>query len=172
MSNRAFIAVIGALAVVALLGFGLVKDDGGDVVVGEPAPDGPVQRLGADGEATLADYRGDWVLLNFWASWCEPCRSESPEIERYAAKHDDLTVVGMNTEDLSTDAIAFTEEFELSWEMLRDHDGRRKEAFGVFALPETFLIDPEGNVALVRRGTVDREFLEENVTPLIEAERS
>lgn len=171
MSNKAFIAVIGAMAVVALLGFGLISNDGAEIAVGDPAPDAPVERLGAEGEGSIADYAGRWVLLNFWASWCDPCRTESPAIERYADEHrDELVVVGMNTEDLSGDALEFIDEFDLSWEMLRDGDGERKDAFGVFALPETFLVDPEGRLALIRRGPVDEEYLEANVTPLLKGE--
>jgi thiol-disulfide isomerase/thioredoxin len=169
MSNRAFLAIMGALAVIALLGFGLLANEGEDVVVGEPVPDAPVPRLDGEGEGRLADFRGEWVLVNFWASWCEPCRTESPAIEAYSRKHsDDLTVVGMNTEDLSGDAIEFADEFDLTWAMLRDRDGARKDAFGIFALPESFLVDPEGRLALIRRGPVDEQYLEANVTPLIE----
>lgn len=167
MGTRSFIAVMAALAVVALLAFGVLKSDGG-VAVGEPAPDAPVQLFDGEGTASLADYRGKWVLVNFWASWCDPCRTESPEIESYFREHDDeLVVVGMNTEDLSDDARDFIEEFDLTWEMLRDNTGERKDAWGVLALPETFLVDPEGRVALIRRGAVDREYLDEFVTPFL-----
>ncbi|HKJ35885.1 MAG TPA: TlpA disulfide reductase family protein [Solirubrobacterales bacterium] len=168
MGARSFIVVMATLAVVALLGFGLVKSDGG-VTVGEPAPDAPLQVFDGDGTATLADYRGQWVLVNFWASWCEPCRSESPVIEEYSREHDgELVVVGMNTEDLSDDAREFIEEFDLSWEMLRDNEGERKDAWGILALPESFLVDPDGNVALIRRGAVDREYLDQFVTPFLD----
>jgi cytochrome c biogenesis protein CcmG/thiol:disulfide interchange protein DsbE len=171
MSSRAFIAVIGAMAVVALLAFGMVAGDGAEIAVGEQVPDAPVERLGAAGETSLSDFEGRWVLVNFWASWCDPCRSEAPAIERYGKAHgDDLVIVGMNTEDLSRDALDFAKEFGLTWEMLHDGKGERKDAFGVFALPESFLVDPEGRLALIRRGPVDREYLEANVTPLIEGE--
>ncbi len=169
MSNLAFLAVMAVLALVALLGFGLIANEGEDVAVGEAVPDAPVQVLGSEEQAQLADFEGEWILVNFWASWCEPCRTESPAIEAYGQKHaDDLTVVGINTEDLSGDALEFVDEFELTWEMLRDGDGERKDAFGIFALPESFLVDPEGRLALIRRGPVDEEYLEANVTPLIE----
>lgn len=170
MSNRGFIAVLAALAFVALLGFGLIAKRGETISVGEPVPDEPVERLDGSGEASLADYRGQWVLVNFWASWCKPCEEESPAIERYARAHrDDLVVIGMNTEDNSVDANAFIEAQEppLTWEFLKD-TGERRDAFGIFALPESFLVDPDGNLALIRRGPVDRDYLDANVTPLIE----
>jgi thiol-disulfide isomerase/thioredoxin len=168
MGPRSFIALMAALAVVALLGFGLISGEV-DVAAGEPAPDAPVPLLEGEGTASLADFRGKWVLVNFWASWCDPCRTESPEIEAYAREHgNELVVVGMNTEDRSDDAREFVKEFDLTWEMLRDNTGERKDAWGVLALPETFLVDPEGRVALIRRGAVDRDYLDEFVTPLLE----
>jgi len=169
MSNRGFLAVLAAIAFVGLLGFGLVAKEGAQIAVGEPAPDAPVERLGGGGEVSLADYRGQWVLLNFWASWCDPCRDEAPAIERFSRRHsDDLVVVGMDTEDLSGDAIDFAREFDLTYELLHDGDGERKDAYGIFALPESFLVDPDGNLALIQRGPVDRRYLETYVAPLIE----
>lgn len=172
MGTRSFIAVMAALAVIALLAFGLFANDTVQIAVGEPAPDAPVERLGEAGTGELADYRGKWVLVNFWASWCDPCRTESPAIEAFKDKHEDeLVVVGINTEDLTEDALAFVEEFGLSWEMLRDGEGERKDAFGIVALPESFLVDPAGRVALIRRGAVDEEYLEETVAPFLELGR-
>lgn len=171
MANRSFIAVMAALAVVGLLTFGLASTDAENIAVGEPAPSAPLPMLDGSGEASLADYEGQWVLVNFWASWCEPCRTESPAIEAYSEKMSDsgLVVVGVNTEDLSGDAQEFVDEFDLSWEMLRDGEGKFKDEYGIFALPESFLIDPDGQIALVRRGPVDLDLLEEDFTPLIEA---
>lgn len=171
MSNRSFIAVIAALAVIALLGFGLLSTGTTNIALGEQAPDGPLPRLDGNGEATLADFEGNWVLVNFWASWCGPCETESPAIEAYSNSDaaENLVVVGINTEDLTDDAREFSAELGLTWEMLRDGEGERKEAFGITGLPETFLVDPEGKIALIRRGPVDEEYLETNVTPLIEA---
>jgi cytochrome c biogenesis protein CcmG/thiol:disulfide interchange protein DsbE len=169
MSNRGFIAVLAAVAFIGLLAFGLVAKGGEEIAVGEPAPDAPVERLGGGGEVSLADHRGEWVLLNFWASWCDPCRDEAPAIERFSRRHaDEVVVIGMDTEDLSGDAEDFADEFGLSYELLHDGDGDRKDAFGIFALPESFLIDPDGNLALIQRGLVDRAFLEGEVLPLIE----
>lgn len=163
--------MIGVVAVVALLGFGLAANNESSIAVGEPAPDAPVERLGAAGTAELADYRGEWVLVNFWASWCEPCKVEAPDIETWKQRHDgEVTVIGINTQDSTDDALAFVDEYELTWEMLRDGDGDRRDAFGVYLLPGTFLIDPEGKIAGVLEGLVTRERLEQQFTPLIEAD--
>jgi cytochrome c biogenesis protein CcmG, thiol:disulfide interchange protein DsbE len=168
MSNRGFLAVLAAIAFVGLLGFGLVAKDGESVALGEPAPDAPVDRLDGSGQSSLADFRGGWVLVNFWASWCEPCRDEAPAIEKYAHDHaGEITVVGIAVKDNTDAATEFADEYDLSYELLRDGAGDRMDAWGILALPETFLVDPDGNLALLQRGPVDEKFLEENVTPLI-----
>ena len=168
MSKLSTLAVVAVVAVIALLTYGLKANDAATIALGQPAPDRSVERLGGDGSGTLADYRGGWVLVNFWASWCAPCKDESPAIEKYSQAHENLTVVGMNTEDLTPDAEGFASDLGLTWQMFHDGDGALKDAYGILYLPESFLIDPQGNLALIRRGPVDDAFLEQNVTPLIE----
>ena len=169
MSNRGFLAVLAATAFVGLLGFGLIAKEGDAVEIGQPAPDAPVELLDGSGEASLADFRGKWVLVNFWASWCKPCRDEAPAIERYSREHaDEVEVVGIAVKDSSDAAAEFAEEFDLTYELWRDGSGERMDAYGIVALPESYLVDPDGSLALIRRGPVDEQFLEANVTPLIE----
>jgi cytochrome c biogenesis protein CcmG/thiol:disulfide interchange protein DsbE len=169
MRLRPLLALVAAVAFVGLLAYGLIANNGAEISVGEAAPDATLETLDGSGSGSLADYRGQWVLLNFWASWCDPCRTESPAIEKWAEKHEgELTVVGVNTEDLTGDALDFVDEFGLTWDMLRDGDGEFKDSYGIFALPESFLIDPEGNLALIQRGAIDAQFLDSAVTPLIE----
>ena len=169
MSNRGFLAVLAAIASVGLLGFGLIAKEGDAVEVGQPAPDAPVELLDGSDEASLADFRGKWVLVNFWASWCKPCRDEAPAIERFSREHaDEVVVVGIAVKDSSDAATEFAEEFDLTYELWRDGSGERMDAYGIVALPESYLVDPEGSLALIRRGPVDEEYLEANVTPLIE----
>lgn len=169
MSNRAFLAILATVAFVALLGYGLITKDGTRAQIGEPFPDAPVERLGGGGEVSVADHRGDWVLVNLWASWCEPCRQEAPALERYAKRHrDKLVVLGIATEDLTKDAQAFADEFGITYELLHDGAGKRKDALGATGLPETFLVDPEGRLAFESVGAVDDAYLDRNITPLIE----
>jgi len=167
MSNRSFIAVLAAIGFVALLGFGLIAKRGADIAVGQTAPDAPIERLDGKGAISLADYRGGWVLVNFWASWCKPCEEESPAIESFAREHRrDLAVLGINSEDNSVDAKAFIDRYGLTWDMVKD-TGDRSEAYGVLGFPESFLVDPNGKLALIQRGPMDARFLNERVAPLI-----
>jgi DsbE subfamily thiol:disulfide oxidoreductase len=167
VSNRGFIAVLAAIAFIALLAFGLIAKKGADIAVGQPAPDAPIERLDGDGTISVSDYRGQWVLVNFWASWCKPCEDESPAIEKFARKHrNEMAVLGINSEDNSVDANAFIDEYGLTWDMVKD-TGDRSDDYGVLGFPESFLVDPDGNLALIQRGPMDEQFLEERVAPLI-----
>ena len=172
------LAVLAAVAaLVALLAYGLVEnepdrsfEDAAARGEREPAPDFDLPRLSGDGRATLADYRGQVVVLNFWASWCEPCRTESPLLERWHRRiaRDGGTVLGIDGQDVSSDARDFVEEYELTYPMLHDGPGDLREPFGVLGYPETFVIDARGRVAAVRRGPVDDEFMREAVEPVLD----
>ena len=177
MSARAFAVFMAILAVVALLAFGMLRDSGGDrIAVGEPLPADvplPVLDPAASGDGSVRDYRGEWVLVNLWASWCTPCRDESPALQRFYERHrrDDFTVLGIDTQDNTEDALEFVDEFGLSYPQLHDGDGARHEDLGMTGVPESVLVDPEGDVALYRPGPVTEESLRDEVEPLIEARR-
>ncbi len=169
--------VVGLAALLGLLAYG-VRSTAPDASIetalasGERprAPALELPRLDGRGKASLADFRGRVVVLNYWASWCEPCRAESPLLERW---HQRLagrggTVVGVDVLDVTSDARAFVREFGLSYPMLRDADGATQKDFGVAAYPETVVIDRAGRIAALRRGPVDEEFMRREVAPLLE----
>jgi cytochrome c biogenesis protein CcmG, thiol:disulfide interchange protein DsbE len=170
VSARAFAVFIAALAIVGLLGFGLIQSSADPAIeVGEPleAPDLP--RLDGSGNASVADYRGDWVLVNFWASWCDPCRDEGPALERFWREHrgDGFTILGVDTQDNTEDALAFEREFGLTYPSLHDGSGDYHEDLGMTGVPESVLVDPDGEVALYRPGPFTAEDLRTQVEPLI-----
>jgi peroxiredoxin len=125
--------------------------------------------LGGDDRVSLADYRGKVVVLNFWASWCKPCKAESPLLERWHQRISsrNATVLGVDMLDITDDAQDFIDEYELTYPMLRDNDGRGIDTFGVVQFPETFVIDPRGRITAVRRGPVDEQFMRSEVEPLL-----
>ncbi len=136
----------------------------------ELAPELALPVLEGSGRGALADYRGEVVVLNFWASWCEPCREESPLLERWHRRMRERggTVLGVDVIDTASDARAFVAEYGLTYPMLKDRDGDSLKSFGIVAYPETFVIDREGRIVATRRGPVDDEFMTTEVEPLLE----
>ena len=171
------IAILCSLvALVALLAYGLIQNEPDRQVEealarGESklAPALELPTLDGEGRGSLAEYRGDVVVLNFWASWCKPCREESPLLEKWHRRMAGRggTVLGVDVLDVTSDAQDFVGEYKLSYPMLKDKDGDALERYGVVAYPETFVIDRRGRIAAVRRGPVDEEFMTAEVAPLL-----
>lgn len=174
MSVRPTLAVLAVLAIVGLLAFGLLSKGSSGVAVGDRAPTSPLPRLEGGGSESLADHRGRWVLANFWASWCDPCREEAPALEGFQRRYGgaDFTVLGFDSRDLSDDGRAFVESYRLTYPQLRDGDGAAAKDFGTTGVPENFLIDPAGRVRLIVVGPVTEKILSEEVAPLLRSGRS
>jgi cytochrome c biogenesis protein CcmG, thiol:disulfide interchange protein DsbE len=172
------IAVICAvLALLGLLAYGLAANEPDRQVEAalergerKPAPPLELPRLSGAGTGSLVEYRGKVVVLNFWASWCEPCREESPLLDRWhrRMKPQGGTVLGVDVLDVTTDARDFIRRYELSYPMLRDGDGDSRESYGIVGFPETFVLDRRGRIAAVRRGPVDEAWMRSRVEPLLE----
>lgn len=173
MSARSFLAVLGVLAVVGLLAYGLLSKGATKIAVGDPVPDKVLPRLPGPGRASIASYRGRWVLVNLWASWCGPCREEAPVLERFSRRErrHDTTVLGINVQDNREDAVAFLREHRTTYPELRSVGDERSSAFGTSGVPENFLVDPRGRLAAIWRGVVDEQILRERFLPLIEGRR-
>src|SRR6266508_4334745 len=170
-------AVAVVVGLLALLGYQQITKDRGKglaaAVASNQTPSAPsfaLPRLDGKGTVTLASLRGRVVVLNFWASWCEPCKDESPLLERWHRRMRDQggTVLGVDMLDVTGDAQDFIAEYGLTYPMLKDKDGNGLETFGVVQYPETFVIDRAGRIAAVRRGPVDEAFMQTEVAPLLE----
>ncbi len=178
LSPFALTALIGVLALVGLLAYGLVQsepDRGIDEALarGERAraPTFELEKLGGGGSGSLEDYRGKVVVLNFWGSWCPPCRAESPLLQRWherISRTGGGTLLGIDALDVTSDALDFVREYGLTYPMLKDSDEQSYPDYGVASFPETFVIDREGRVAAIKRGPVDDEFMREEVLPVLE----
>jgi cytochrome c biogenesis protein CcmG/thiol:disulfide interchange protein DsbE len=170
MSTKAFVAVLAVLALVGLLAFGLIEKNEDALAGGEPAPDVELTDLDGAAAGGLDEYEGRWVLVNFWSSWCEPCRVEAPVLEDFQQAHagPGFTTVGVALQDIKEESKAFVDEFGLTYPQLRATDSDETiDAFGLTGRPENVLIDPEGKIALFRRGPVDANYLRDQVEPLI-----
>ena len=171
MSARSLIAFLAVAAVVGLLGFGLLSKGSAGVEIGSTVPSPELPLLNGKGSRSVSDYRGRWVLVNFWASWCGPCREESPALQSFQQRYGGprFTVLGVDTRDLSGDGAAFVREFGLTYPQLRDGDGDAAHDYGTTGVPENFLVDPSGRLRLARRGPVTEAYLKDYVAPLVGA---
>ena len=171
MRVRSVIAVLVAVAVVALLVFGLLSKGNSRLAQGAEAPSPQLPKLGESGKGSVSEYRGKWVLVNFWASWCIPCRDEAPALAAFQKEHagQDFTVLGVDTQDISDDGLKFAKEFELPYPLLHDGNGDYGHEYGTTGVPENYLLEPDGKLAWAEYGPVDKKILEEHVTPLLPA---
>jgi cytochrome c biogenesis protein CcmG/thiol:disulfide interchange protein DsbE len=170
VSARAFLAFLAVCAVIGLLGFGLLSKGKAKIAVGDSVPDRALPVLGGSGQGSIADYRGRWVLVNLWASWCIPCRQEAPVLDSFARRYraQGVSVLGIDVQDNSDDALAFIDDNHVDYPQLRSVGDERSSAFGSTGVPENFLVDPRGRLALIWRGPVDEAFLDKQVVPTIE----
>ena len=113
-------------------------------------------------EVRSADLRGKWVVLNFFASWCTPCKQEHPEIARFAARHrDDAQVVGVIWSDSADNTRAFFDRYGGDWPVIRDPGVKIGLDYGVRGPPESYVIDPAGRVVAKYTGPLTAESLED-----------
>jgi peroxiredoxin len=140
------------------------------VVVNYSAP--PLDLMDTAGNpASLAEYQGQVVLVNLWATWCPPCKKEMPALETFYREHKDdgFVIVAINDGDPTADVIQFVEEYELTFPVWLDPEYiATEQAFKTLNLPSSFIIDRSGRIVLRWVGGVDRKTLEQYVTPIIE----
>ncbi len=131
---------------------------------GALAPDFLLEALDSD-ETRLSDYRGQPVVLNFWATWCVSCRKEMPQfIEAYDAYRDDgLVVIGLNLQESESIIRPFADEFGIDFPVLIDRDGEVGDDYRLLGLPTTFFIDRDGVVESVFIGQFEAEVQGTNV---------
>lgn len=121
-----------------------------------------LQVLGG-GELALSDYRGDWVVVNYWATWCAPCRKEIPDLSKLHTERNDVTVLGLAYEELDdSDFYAFLEDYDVSYPILKVDVYEPPEPFGApMALPTTIILDKQGRAVKAFVGPVTREAIEQ-----------
>lgn len=175
--------MLGAAVVAGLVAWAVaVRDDGdagprppgrvasaGVAEVGDDAPDFTLSTLDG-GTVTLSELEGRPVVVNFWASWCHPCREEFPLIadalETYA--DEGLAVVGVTYRDIESDSRGFVEEMGAIWPQGVDEDNEVARAFGVRAIPQTFFIDRDGTIAARVFGFSSERALEEPLAKIVD----
>lgn len=139
---RIMLAIVPALAFIGVLSIAVFRA-GPQAEAGKSAPSFDLPLLDGSGALTDEDLEGHPVVINFWASWCIPCREEAPLFERTWKNYRDDGVIflGVNIKDAEADARAFVKEFGITYPVVRDLDQTLTKDFGVKGLPETFFVD-------------------------------
>lgn len=137
-------------------------------LIGKQLPPFELPLLGEpDNVLTNEDLIGEPFLLNVWASWCPTCRVEHPFIEQLAASGK-LRVIGFNYRDETADAKAWLRQFGNPYELsLQDYSGRYAIDLGVYAAPESFLVDETGTIIFKQIGAVTPEIIENEILPRV-----
>lgn len=119
---------------------------------------------------SLADYAGNIILVNNWATWCPPCREEMPVLQAYYQDHwqEGFVLIGIEAGDPAEEVQAFVQQFGLTFPIWLDPEIEALRAFRNNALPNSYLIDRQGKVILGWTGALNRETLEKYITPLLE----
>jgi cytochrome c biogenesis protein CcmG/thiol:disulfide interchange protein DsbE len=168
------IVVVPVLGFALLLATGLARDprELPSELVGKRAPEFSLPRLGQRGRVELESLRGQVVVLNFWASWCVACRDEHPDLlaawDRYRERG--VVLVGIDFEDTEEAALAYAREMGGDWPLVSDLGSRAAIVYGVFGVPETFVIAPDGTVTAKHVGAVTYAWLTREIEAALRTE--
>lgn len=138
-------------------------------VVNFPAPEITLNNLNGQ-KVSLSDYRQGIVLINNWATWCPPCKSEMPTLVKYFQEHEDqgFTLIGIEAGDPPEDVASFVNDYKITFPILLDPNNKSLVAFSNDNLPSSYVIDRNGNVVLAWTGPISHAMLEKYLTPLLE----
>jgi cytochrome c biogenesis protein CcmG/thiol:disulfide interchange protein DsbE len=172
------LVIVAAAALLALLGFGVAhqgSDSSIDAAVRNghlpmaPSANVALPVLGAAGTEKLANLRGKVVVLNVFASWCEPCKAEAPilEQEQRTLKGQNATILGVTYLDNSSDSEKFVRQQHISYPVVRDVSGNFVRSFGTTGVPETFVINRQGKIAALRRFQIDSKWLSQTLPSIL-----
>ncbi len=159
-------------ALATLFAVGLNREDANGLhstMIGREAPLLTTTQLGNLPELTAADLKADGIkLVNFWASWCGPCRVEHPTLEAMAKEG--IVIHGVNYKDQTKNALSFLNSLGNPYTKVGKDEGRTGIDWGATGVPETFIIDGDGKVLFRHAGPITGRVLEETIRPVLNAQ--
>ncbi len=144
----------GVVLLLLILGFGLIQSQQGQIGRGELAPDFELKSFSGE-TYQLSDFRGSVVVVNFWASWCDSCKPEAKDLEaahKYYQPRGDVLFLGVDYVDTEPEALAYLDEFQITYPNGPDLRTQISQAFRIRGVPETFIIDQNGVIVHVQIG--------------------
>lgn len=167
---RFFLPLAGFLVLVVFLGLGLRLNprEVPSPLVGKPAPEFALPRLDRpDLQIAKTDMRGKVWLLNVWASWCVSCRDEHPVLLELA-KSGVVPLIGLNYKDERMDGLRWLGQFGNPYQISAyDHEGQIGIEYGVYGVPETFVIDKHGTIRYKQIGVLTEQILRDKILPMV-----
>lgn len=163
---------VGLFAVIAVIGLQLMRRNAGPVTQG-PAPDFAIETYADGGTFRLSEHRGEFVVVNFWGSWCPGCRDEMPELQEAWEKYRDagVTIVGVGYNDVESAARRFLDEFGVTFPTGNDTGLRITAAYGITGAPETYIVGPDGDVVAFVIGQFAPGWLDTTLARLLAGEQ-
>lgn len=138
-----------------------VTNDKNGIAIGEKAPDFHLETIEGE-KVKLSDYKGKKVFLNFWATWCPPCKDEMPHMQAfYEEKPDNVEILAVNIEESSSKAGEFAHQYDITFPVLLDKSGAVTEEYDVYTIPTTYVLDEEGTVSQKIVGPMDEPMMKE-----------
>lgn len=158
---------VGAIIIVVLL-FAFLGSDADGAAIGEPAPTFTVRTINGE-EIDTADMRGRVLVINFFGTWCDPCRAEAPTLQRLWEEYQDQGVLFLAVayHDVDAKVLEFLREFGITFPMANSSTDIGGRLFGVTGVPETYVIDQEGILRYKRIGIVQPDALRAELDALI-----
>ncbi|WP_042348687.1 peroxiredoxin family protein [Bacillus massiliigorillae] len=133
--------------------------------VGEKAPNFTLENLKGE-KVSLSDYKGQTVIVNFWATWCPPCRKEMPDLEKlYQQNNSNVEILAVNT-DTNNDVASFVKSMNLTFPILLDHQADVSGQYDIISFPTTYIIDKKGVIVKKQIGELSFERLNEMMSEI------
>lgn len=144
---------------------------GGTPAMGDPAPDFTLKNLEGE-KVNLSDFKGQPVLINFWATWCPPCRFEMPAIQKMydQYKDDGFVVLAVDVQESIAQVQQYVDQGGYTFPVLLDYTGETSDLYRIRAFPTSYFVDPEGNIAVAHRGMMTEPVLQQYMARVMATE--